>query len=92
MEAPGTPNFAGIDSPAAVAMIDALLTAEDRDGFLAAARALDRVLTTGRYVIPIWQWNVSRIASYDELHHPDTIPLYGDWIGWQPDVWWHEAE
>jgi peptide/nickel transport system substrate-binding protein len=92
VEAPGTPNFAGIDSPAAEAMIDALLTAEDRDGFLAAARALDRVLTTGRYVIPIWEWNVSRIAYYDELHHPETIPLYGDWIGWQPDVWWYEAE
>ena len=92
VEAPGTPNYPGIDSPAAVAMVDALLTAEDRDGFLAAARALDRVLTTGRYVIPIWQWNISRIAYYDELKHPDAIPLYGDWIGWQPDVWWHEAE
>ena len=92
VEAPGTPNFPGIDSPAAVAMIDALLTAEDRDGFLAAAQALDRVLTTGRYAIPIWQWNISRLAYYDELAHPDYVPIYGDWIGWQPDVWWSTAE
>lgn len=89
---PGTGNWAGIDSPAAVAMIDALLTSEDREGFLAATRALDRVLTSGRYVIPIWQWNVTRLAYYDELQHPDYVPLYGDWIGWQPDVWWSEAE
>lgn len=92
VEAPGTPNLPGIDSPAAVAMIDALLTAEDRDGFVAAARALDRVLTTGRYAIPIWQWNISRLAYYDELKHPDYVPLYGDWIGWQPDVWWYEED
>ena len=89
---PGTPNLPGIDSPAAVAMIDALVTAEDREAFLAAARALDRVLTTGRYAIPIWQWNISRIAYAGELKHPDYVPLYGDWIGWQPDVWWYEAE
>ncbi len=89
---PGAPNLPGIDSPAAVAMIDALVTAEDREQFLAAARALDRVLTTGRYAIPIWQWNISRLAYYDTLEHPDYVPLYGDWIGWQPDVWWQAAE
>jgi len=27
-----------------------------------------------------------------ELKYPDTLPIYGDWIGWQPDVWWYEEE
>ena len=89
-ETPGSRNIVGVQSPAAEAMIDAILTAESRDDFLAATAALDRVLTSGRYVIPIWQWNVSWLAYYDELHHPDYIPIYGDWIGWQPDVWWYE--
>ncbi|MDU8912078.1 extracellular solute-binding protein [Aestuariicoccus sp. MJ-SS9] len=89
---PGTRNWMGMNSPAAEAMIDRLLNSESREDFIAAARALDRVLTTGRYVIPIYQWNISRIAHAKELKFPETLPIYGDWIGWQPDVWWHEED
>ncbi|MFP7570580.1 extracellular solute-binding protein [Marivita sp. S2033] len=92
VENPGSRNLMGMCSPAAEAMIDTLLNATSRDDFVAAARALDRVLTTGRYVIPIYQWNISRIAHAKELKFPETLPIYGDWIGWQPDVWWWEEE
>ena len=44
---PGTGNLAGIDSPAVDAMIDAILASETREDFVAATRALDRVLTAG---------------------------------------------
>ena len=87
---PGTRNWMGMNSPAAEAMIDALLTSRTRDDFLAATRALDRVLTAGRYVIPIYQWNISRLAHAKELQYPSRLPMYGDWIGFQPDVWWYE--
>lgn len=90
IENPGTRNWMGMDSPAAEAMIDKLLNSGSRDDFLAAAHALDRVLTTGRYVLPIYQWNISRIAHVKELHYPEHISMYGDWIGFQPDVWWWE--
>ncbi|WP_417603521.1 extracellular solute-binding protein [Primorskyibacter flagellatus] len=89
-DAPGGRNLMGMKSAAADAMIDRLLTSESREDFLAAAKALDRVLTTGRYVIPIYQWNISRIAHVKELKFPENIPMYGDWIGWNPDVWWYE--
>lgn len=89
---PGTRNWMGMCSPAAEAMVDAILQSDSRDDFVAATRALDRVLTTGRYVIPIYQWNISRIAHAKELRYPTEIPIYGDWIGWQPDVWWWEEE
>ena len=89
---PGSRNWMGMDSPAAEAMIDAMLNAEDQDGFVAAVRALDRVLTTGRYVIPLWYSDVSRIAHASDLRYPDVLPIYGDWIGWQPDVWWYEPD
>ncbi len=23
------------------------------------------------------------------LHYPDRLPIYGDWLGFQPDVWWY---
>ena len=87
---PGSRNLMGMDSPAAEAMIDTILRSESREDFVAATRALDRVLTTGRYVIPIYQFNTSRIAHRHELKYPEVIPIYGDWIGWQPDVWWYE--
>ena len=87
---PGTRNWMGMNSPAAEAMIKALLTATDPEEFTAATRALDRVLTSGRYVVPIWYSDVSRIAHAKQLHYPDRLPIYGDWLGFQPDVWWYK--
>ena len=53
-------------------------------------QALDRVLTSGRYVIPFWYSNVSHIAHKRELKHPDYVQVYGDWLGFLPDVWWYQ--
>jgi len=89
---PGTRNYAGIDSPAAEAMIATMLGTRDPAEFQTAVQALDRVLTTGRYVIPFGFSDVSRIAYAAELRHPEHLPVYGDWIGWLPDVWWREPE
>jgi peptide/nickel transport system substrate-binding protein len=87
---PGSRNWMGVKSEAIDAMIEAMLRAESREGFVAAVRALDRVLTAGRYVIPIWYEPEAYIAHDAALSYPDTIPLYGDWIGFQPDIWWVE--
>lgn len=87
---PGTRNWAGIDSPAVEAMINAMLAATDRDDFVAAVRALDRVLTAGRYVIPVWYSDRSRLAHKSGLRFPERLPVYGDWIGFLPDVWWSQ--
>ncbi|WP_226782283.1 extracellular solute-binding protein [Oceaniglobus trochenteri] len=86
----GSRNWMGMKSDAAEAMIDAMLNAPDREGFINATRALDRVLTSGRYVIPIWYDPVSFLAHARQLKYPDTIPMYGDWQGFQPDTWWWE--
>lgn len=72
-------------------MIDAILSAQDDEEFIAAVRALDRVLTAGRYVIPVGFSPVSRLAHSARLHYPDTVPLYGDWPGFLPEVWWQET-
>ncbi len=88
---PGTRNWMGMNSPAAEAMIDRLLTSKSQDDFRAAARALDRILTAGRYVIPVSGGGTSRIAHQSTLHFPaDKLPMYGDWLGFEPDVWWYE--
>lgn len=85
---PGTRNYPGVASPAAEAMIAKLLAARDEAEFVAATQALDRVLTTGRYVVPFWFSDVSRIAHRREMRFPAALPVYGDWTGWMPDVWW----
>ena len=87
-DTPGTRNLMGVKSEAVDAMIDGMLTAESQDDFKARVQALDRILTAGRYVIPIYQWNISRIAHAKELQFPEPLPVMGDWPGWQPDVWW----
>ncbi|MEM8538127.1 MAG: extracellular solute-binding protein, partial [Pseudomonadota bacterium] len=87
---PGGRNLMGVRSAAVDAMIGRLLTSESQEDFVAAVKSLDRVLTAGRYVIPIYQWNISRVAHAKELHYPAYIPIFGDWPGWQPDVWWYE--
>jgi len=89
---PGSRNLMGVKSPAIDAMIERLLTSQDQEDFRAAAQAIDRILTAGRYVIPIYQWNVARIAHDASLRFPETIPLFGDWPGWQPDVWWCDGD
>ncbi|HKL66102.1 MAG TPA: extracellular solute-binding protein [Roseovarius sp.] len=86
---PGSRNLMGMRSQAAEAMIDAMLAAPDREGFVAATRALDRVLTAGRYVIPIHRYAVGRIAHKADLAYPvDNLPIYGDGIHFLPTVWW----
>ena len=86
----GSRNWMGMKSPAVEAMIERLLTSESQADFVAAVKALDRVLTTGRYVIPTWHSPISRLAHVKELKYPERLPMYGDWIGFQPDVWWFE--
>ena len=87
---PGTRNYMGVASPAAEAMIAHMLETRDEAEFVASVRALDRVLTTGRYVIPFGFPDVSYIAYKADLRHPEALPVYGDWIGWLPEVWWQE--
>jgi peptide/nickel transport system substrate-binding protein len=81
---PGTFNYAGVENPAADAMIQALLTADTPEGFVSSVRALDRVLLSGDYVIPLFHSPKQWVASWRRLHHPEKIPLFGFNI----DTWW----
>ncbi len=85
---PGTRNYMGADSPAIDAAIRALLDARTPDDLTNAARALDRVLMGGRYVVPFWYAPESWVAHETSLRFPTRLPLYGDWPGFLPEVWW----
>ncbi len=83
-EREGTFNYAGVQSAAVDAMIEALLAAGSREDFVSAVRALDRVLMSGHYVIPLFHLSKLWVAHWRQLHHPDTPPLGGVQI----DTWW----
>lgn len=87
---PGTRNLAGVNSPAVEAMITTMLETDSAETFVAATRALDRALMAGRYAIPFWFSPVSRLAIAQGLHFPERLPIYGDWTGFLPEVWWYE--
>ncbi|MGC3937168.1 extracellular solute-binding protein [Roseobacter sp. EG26] len=87
---PGSRNWMGVASPAVDAMIDRMLSARGQDEFVAAVRALDRLLTAGRYVIPFWQFTEGRIAHIKEMKFSDTLPIYGDGPNYMPQVWWYD--
>jgi peptide/nickel transport system substrate-binding protein len=82
----GTRNYMGVKSPAVDAMIAALLKAETREDFVAAVRALDRVLLSGFYVIPLFHSPEQWIARWSAVAHPARTAL----SGYLPETWWRE--
>lgn len=85
---PGTRNYMGAKHPAIDAMIEAMLSAKTQDEYRVAVRALDRVLTAGRYVIPLWYEPTERVAWWKPLAKPELDPLYG----YRPEVWWRNGD
>jgi peptide/nickel transport system substrate-binding protein len=83
---PGTRNYMGVKSAAIDAMIAALLKAQTRDDFVAAVRALDRVLISGMYAIPLFHLPDQWIARWARIARPPATSLYG----YLPETWWRE--
>lgn len=80
----GTFNFPGIKNRAVDAMIAAMLSAKDRGEFVSSVRALDRVLVSGRYVIPLFHLPKQLTAHWKQLKYPEATSLYG----FRLETWW----
>lgn len=85
---PGARNYAGIDDPAIDALIPKVILAKDREEKNVAARALDRVLLAGHYVVPMYYPSTVHIAFWDKFGRPASLPEYS--VGF-PDVWWAKS-
>lgn len=83
-ELPGTFNIVGVKSPAADRMIQALLASRTQEDLTAAARALDRVLRSGIYVIPLFHLPNVMVAHASHLRGPAATP----YAGFDLDTWW----
>jgi microcin C transport system substrate-binding protein len=86
-KAQGSFNTPGICDPAVDAMVEKIITAQDRDTLKTAARALDRVLLWRWYLVPNWDSRTFHIAYWDRFSHPD-VPIRE---GFNFDTWWVDA-
>jgi len=84
---PGSNNLPGIANPVVDAMVEEIISANNRQHLVAACRALDRVLMYQDYVVPNWYINVHRIAYRDVFVIPETLPLYYDPETWLLQSW-----
>lgn len=76
-DTPGARNYPGVKSPAMDAMINHVLEARSEAEFIPAVRAMDRVLMSGHYVIPLYYLPTDNVAHRAHLGFPDRVPLYG---------------
>jgi peptide/nickel transport system substrate-binding protein len=84
-DADGSRNYVGAKNPAIDAMIAAMLQADEQADFVAAVRALDRVLISGFYVVPLFHTPDQWIARWARIERPARTSLYG----YLPETWWH---
>ncbi len=80
----GSFNLVGAADPAIDAMINAMLAARSREDYVAAVRALDRVLISGAYMVPMQHNTEQWVAYWNRLRHPEHTSLYG----YQLSTWW----
>jgi peptide/nickel transport system substrate-binding protein len=85
---PGSRNYMGAKNPAIDAMIEAMLAAQSREDFVAAVRALDRVLLSGFYVVPLFYLPQQWVARWVGIERPATTSLYG----YLPETWWRRPQ
>jgi len=84
----GTRNYMGVRSKAIDAMIAAMLSARERADFVAAVRALDRLLISGLYVVPLFYLPDQWVARWSSIAHPSRTSL----SGYLPETWWRQPK
>ena len=89
----GSGNFAGVKNPAVDALIAKITGADNRGEFLAACRALDRVIAHGHYMVPAWTSSEQRVAySRWKLERPAVVPPHPpegvSYMDWPMTTWW----
>ena len=80
----GTRNYMGVKSAAVDAMIATMLETRERSDFVAAVRALDRLLMSGFYTIPVFNVPDQWLARWSRIERPANSVL----VGYLPETWW----
>lgn len=85
----GSGNYVGAANPAIDTLIARMVAARQRSDFLAACRALERVITHSHYLLPQWYSPVHNMAyNAWRLHPPAVTPAYFQAETWAIWTWW----
>ncbi len=84
---PGSRNMAGISHPAIDAMIERIVNAQTRPDLIFAARALDRILLSQHYWIPMWYNDKTWFAYWNMFSRPAQQPKLSSGA---PSTWWFD--
>lgn len=86
-------NLAGAASPALDGLIAKIVSSADKEDFIAAVRAFDRVLLSGFYIVPLFHAPDQWFAHVADLKRPDTLPRYASPLfGATLDTWWRAKQ
>ncbi len=86
-DAPGSRNLIGIKDPAVDTLIEELVQTSSREDLAAHVRAIDRILLSHHYVIPMWHFPKWRIAYWAQIKRPETLSGISPLIS---QTWWYE--
>ncbi len=84
----GSYNHTGISNPAIDHIVDTIISSEDKDTYISAIKALDRVLLHEHIIIPQWYSPHNRVAYRKGLSFPQTKIK----AGFNPHTWWREED
>lgn len=79
-------NYAGICHPAIDAIAGNIAKVKSREELVAHARALDRILTHGQYIVPLYYAGADFVAYKSIIKRPAETPIYG----MVTETWWME--
>lgn len=84
----GSNNVIGIKNAVVDELLTGLVSAQEKEDYVAYVKALDRVLLNENYMIFQWYSPYSRVAYRDKFGQPKTDLK----IGFQPFIWWAKEE
>ena len=82
-------NFMGVKNPVVDELIEKVIAADTREGMIAAARALDRVMLWNFYGIPGFYAPGYRFIYWNRFSRPAYTGQYRPGF---PDTWWWDEE
>ncbi|MBM7062044.1 ABC transporter substrate-binding protein [Pseudomonas sp. UL073] len=85
---PGSRNFIGLRDPAIDQLVEGLIRADSRQSLIDHARALDRALQWGYYVVPNYYVDTWRLAYWNKFGRPEKTPLYDYGLM----TWWLKSD
>jgi microcin C transport system substrate-binding protein len=86
---PGSRNVSGIAIAAVDALIEEALVVDTREQLTFICRAIDRILRSGHYWVPMWNKPNHLVAYWDLFGRPERGPRYDIGV---VSTWWYDED